>query len=151
MFMKFNMSAQVYQSLQNNLDEFKLQQKDMIENPTISPEEKRNLENLCMQYIQTVDYLLNHCQIINSNNREIPFVTSGSEVELENVHSNRSHLVEIVSPSQFANKQKSDRAKASYLSPIGRALFLKKTGETVSVKAPGGHTEYIVKRIIMPE
>ncbi len=76
---------------------------------------------------------------------EEPAVTIGSIVAVEDLQEGDEFDIQIVSPSDDADQGLV--MAASYLSSVGRALLLKRIGETVSVKTPQGKVDYLIKNI----
>lgn len=143
------MSKKVFEHLQKHLEEFcEHQQKFLEDNVPVIPERKK-VDELFKLYIKQLEDLLSNAQSVDSNDFKLPFVTIGSEVELENMQNSRSQKVRIMLPKQ--NSEGSSKfSRASCLSPMGYALFLRKAGETIEVDAPAGICRYRIKSVSLP-
>ena len=81
----------------------------------------------------------------DKNRIDCPFVVIDSIVEVEDINSNEIERFKIVSP--FFTTNPLDGDFASYLSPIGKSLLLKKVGDHVLIETPMGNIEYEIKSI----
>jgi peptide deformylase len=79
--------------------------------------------------------------------QSIQLVIMGCEVDLEDHRNNKSRRVQITVPGQNGGSSKTPRATC--LSPMGRALFLKSPGDEVEVEAPSGILKYTVQSITL--
>ncbi|HHP51156.1 MAG TPA: GreA/GreB family elongation factor [Moorella mulderi] len=98
-----------------------------------SPEKKEVIE-LLEGYIHSIEKLL-HGGVAGS---ACPFVMVGSQVEVQDLDSGEVLDLRLVNPFQG----EPSKGEIYYISPMGRALLLKKLGEEVEVKAPGGIFRY---------
>ena len=73
----------------------------------------------------------------------MPIVTIGTLVTVMNVGNQREFSFHIVGP----NYNRKNSRDVSCLSPVGRALMLKKVEDEVLVNAPGGTFKYQIKSI----
>jgi transcription elongation factor GreA len=69
----------------------------------------------------------------------------GSIVDIRDAYDQTVETVHIVSP--FLNQGQVNYTFASYLSPMGRELLLKRKGDKVMVKLPAGYSHYIINDI----
>lgn len=108
--------------------------------------QRSELQNLFDNYIFHLDQLVQTLQAGDYPSSRLPFVTIGSEVEVLDLELGINEKYTIIAPFQnsLANNG------ASYLSPIGRALLLKKEGANVEVKTPGGLLGFKIKEINFP-
>lgn len=80
---------------------------------------------------------------------QLPFVTIDSVVEVEDLDYDEIEKFQIVSP--FNPKSEGNKWNyASYLSPIGRSLLLKKKGDNVKISIPNGIIRFKIKSINFP-
>ncbi len=111
--------------------------------------ERREFEKTLDSYILNVDKLVKSaCVSEESEESEeiFPFVTIGCQVEVEDIESEEKYIFRIVTPFE-STVEKGD---ISYLSPMGKSLLMKKSGEKTEVKAPGGTFCYKIKTIRHP-
>lgn len=73
----------------------------------------------------------------------------GSEVEVLDTENGSKFTFTVVAPFQ-SQRESHNIFDVSCLSPVGRALLLKKVGETVEVDAPGGIFHYKINSINLP-
>ena len=107
--------------------------------------EKIEFENLLDDYIAYIESFLKKASNNNQTGLQLPFITIGSIVEVLEVESGELSTIQVVSP--FFNKTTIDTDCASYLSPVGKALLLKKVNDKVKVLTPIGEFNYTVKSI----
>jgi len=106
-------------------------------------------QTLFSQYSHHLQRLLKHARTDDSDNYNLPFVTIGSIVELENLQNKRVIQIMVSFPSM--SQGSAERiARTSYNSPMGQALFLKQPGDNIEVHAPGGMFLYRILSIILP-
>lgn len=110
--------------------------------------EKKEFENFIADYISSIESFLEKASHNNRTDLHLPFVTIGSIVEITEVDSGESSTIQIVSPFFDKNFIKMDCA--SYLSPVGKALLLKRVNDKVRVSTPIGEFNYTVKSIKIP-
>ncbi len=110
--------------------------------------EKREFEKFIADYISTIESFLEKASDNSRTELHLPFVTIGSIVEIAEVDSGELSTVQIVSP--FFDKNITDVDCASYLSPVGKALLLKRVNDKVKVSTPIGEFNYTVKSIKIP-
>ena len=80
---------------------------------------------------------------------ELPFVTIDSVVEVEDLDYDEIEKFQIISP--FNRKSENNKWNyASYLSPIGKSLLLKKKGDNVKISIPNGIIRFKIKSINFP-
>lgn len=106
-------------------------------------------EELMRAYTKEIENYLAYCKEENKEIPECPFVLIGSLVEVENMHTGEVARYKIVYP--FAGEGKFDFDYASCLSPIGKALLLKKVNDKITVQTPAGESCYQVISIRLPE
>ncbi|MGI5838700.1 MAG: GreA/GreB family elongation factor [bacterium] len=110
--------------------------------PEPSPE-RNEIEALLDNYITRLSHLLQETGKAKLGDRDVPFVTIGSEVTIEDLADQTVYKYRVVNPSHAAASE----GDISYLSSVGKALLLKKVGDRIEVKAPGGTFRYQIKSI----
>jgi len=146
---KITISKFVFDRLSKHMEEFTaIQNKVLNDNEMVPAAERKTYQDIFMQYIQYLQHLLKEAHIADSDDPSLPCVTLGSVVELENLENKRINKILVTFPT--ANQPVDKKIKlspTSYNSPIGKALFLKKPGDTVEVNAPGGRFKYRIKSV----
>jgi transcription elongation factor GreA len=105
--------------------------------------EREEFEILLENYIKQVDGLIRKVKKSSKAGNELPFVTVGSEVEIQNLSDKETHKYRIIIPFQGSMGD----GDISYLSPVGKSLLLRRVGDVIEVKAPGGIFHYRIKSI----
>ncbi|NLP37676.1 MAG: GreA/GreB family elongation factor [Firmicutes bacterium] len=113
--------------------------------PAGQTSERHEFETLIENYIKEVEQFINENKDNRADCNEVPFVTIGSEVEIEDLEEHESFKYRIISPDQG----KFSAEDISCLSPVGKSLLLKKVGDIIEVKAPGGVFSYRIKSVKM--
>lgn len=108
--------------------------------------ERIEIENLINNYIKHIDGLISQTEAHQADCIETPFVTIGSEVEVIDLSNQDAFTYRIVNPYTTSVRGGS----VSFLSPVGKALLLKKVGDELEVKAPGGMFYYKINAIQFP-
>lgn len=103
---------------------------------------RAELQNLFSNYIEQLDLVVQNTLITEDDSNLLPLVTISSDVEVLDLDTNITENFVIVTPFQNTTSN-----EASYLSPIGRALLLKKPGDHVTIKTPGGLINFEIKSI----
>lgn len=114
----------------------------------ISTEEREVFSDLIKDYINSLEEYIKNAKIIKDYGKNCPFVVIGSIVEVEDLQDKNVERLRVVSP--FENVYNTKDSIVSYLSPMGRALLLKKEKETVIVETPVGKCAYYIKSIEIP-
>ena len=110
--------------------------------------DRQDFETMVDEYFKEIEYFISNTKVNDVDKPECPFIIIGSVVELEAEEDNELETYQIVSP--FESKVSSDFDCASYLSPMGRALLLKKKNDKVDIETPMGKFTYVVKNIKIP-
>ncbi|KNF07856.1 transcription elongation factor [Gottschalkia purinilytica] len=138
-------SKPIYDLLSENLNQVLEEKNKILEEYFYDMTSDRfEFENLIHDYIAKIEDYMSKCKAEDLDD-VCPFVLINSIVEVEEVGTDFSERFHIVSPLTVENSLNPDYA--SYLSPIGKALLLKKVGENVSVDTPVGSIQYIIKSI----
>lgn len=109
--------------------------------------EAEDLKKVLNDYVKWMDNMIKQVAIDEEASNEFPYVVIGSEVSVEDVGSKEKYSYKLVSP--LNNKVNS--SEVSFLSPMGKAMLLKKVDDVFIVKAPGGNFEYRVKAVKIAE
>lgn len=143
---KVQLSRACFDSLVKHLVDIEEKKNSIIDEYFPEPSKKRDeLKKLFDTYIKQVEQLITSVSKAGSSkNNYLPFVTIGSEVEVQNLDNNEVYKYRLVSP--FQNDTDSFDG-VSYLSPVGRALLLKKVNDEVVVNAPAGVFNYKIKSV----
>lgn len=107
--------------------------------------EREMFENLLNDYMKKIEQSINHAKIIENAEKVCPFIIIGSIVELENLDGSGNETYQIVSP--FESSLHSDIDSASFLSPVGKELLLKKEMDKVTIENASGQYTYVIKSI----
>ncbi|HPF20826.1 MAG TPA: GreA/GreB family elongation factor [Syntrophomonas sp.] len=146
---KITLSKFVFDRLSKHFKDFTETQNKLLNDTEMVPAaERKTYQEIFMQYLQHLERLLKEAQITDSEDNSLPCVTFGSVVELENLENKRINKIFVTYPT--ANPPVDKKIKVSltsYNSPVGKALFLKKPGDTVEVNAPGGKFKYRIKSV----
>lgn len=143
------LSKIVFDKLSKHLKEFASIQNTLLnDNELVPASERKNYQEIFGQYCLHIQRLLKEAHINDSDDNSLPCVTLGSVVELENLENKRTNKIMVTFPSiNQPPDSKKKIAQTSYNSPVGKALFLKKPGDTVEVNAPGGTFQYRIKTV----
>lgn len=109
--------------------------------------ERASFEFFITDYIQKVEKYLSSCEVSETINEYCPRIIIGSTAVVEDVELKEKEKYQIISP--FENNAKSIVETASYLSPMGRALLMKKPHEEVLVETPAGKFPYKILSVEM--
>ncbi|NLV22591.1 MAG: hypothetical protein GXY49_11490 [Syntrophomonadaceae bacterium] len=146
---KVTLSKFVFDRLSKHMEDFTdVQNKLLNDNEIVPATERKTHQEIFMQYINHLERLLKEAQITDSEDKSLPCVTLGSVVELENLENKRINKILVTYPTACSLVDKKIKVSStSYNSPVGKALFLKKPGDTVEVIAPGGKFKYRIKSV----
>ncbi|HOV79528.1 MAG TPA: GreA/GreB family elongation factor [Bacillota bacterium] len=141
---KVALSQPVFEYLVKHLVEIEEGRNKLLDEFSQRPsKERKELENLLENYVKRIDELIRKVKKSPKAGNELPFVTMGCEVEIQNLSDREVHKYRIVTPFRGSVKE----GDISYLSPVGKSLLLKKVGDEVEVKAPAGVFHYKIKSI----
>ena len=141
---KVKLSKTTFENLVKHLVEIEEGKKKLLEEYYPEQSTERNeIEMLVEDYIKRVEQLIINAIKSQTTDNKIPFVTIGSEVEIQDLFDQEIFKYRIVSPFRSSVSA----GDISYLSPVGKALLLKKVGDEIEVKAPGGLFCYKIKSI----
>jgi transcription elongation factor GreA len=140
----------VFDLLERHLVSVEEEKDRIIEKYFSNPmQDKNEFEWLVNDYIKKIQTYLSEVKVVEEADHVCPFVMIGSIVEVEDLEEHELETFQIVSPLEQEEDIRPDYA--SYLSPIGKALLLKKAQEKVSVETPMGTVYYQIKSIQFPE
>lgn len=141
---KITLSKTTFESLVKHLVEVEEGKNKLFQEYFPVPSKERNeMEMLIEDYIKQIDQLVKNTVKTQTTENQVPLVTIGCEVEIQDLSNQEVFKYHIVSPFPGSMKM----GDISYLSPVGKTLLLKKVGDKVEVKAPGGIFCYKVKSI----
>lgn len=100
--------------------------------------EYREYGEIFKNYVYELRKLVENANKAVGKDDTIPMVTIGALVQVRNSNNLKEHSFHIVSPNYHRNSSKD----VSCLSPVGRALILRRVGDKVTVQAPGGVFPY---------
>lgn len=137
-------SIAAQEAIQKHLKELEADKDRIVEQyyPEIS-NNRDEFEGLIQAYVEGVRAYLATCE--GADPDRCPLVLVNSEVEVEDVQEQDVFTLQIVSP--FTDQRESDVEYASLLSPMGRALLLRKLNEEVQVKTPLQTMQYKIRDI----
>lgn len=143
---KFSLSKAALESLIKHLVEIE-EGKDKLLEQYFSElsQERSEFSDFIENYISHIDRLIKGAANSQAADNKIPFVTIGSEVELQDLANQEVFKYHIVSPLNGSVKA----GDVSFLSPVGKSLLLKKAGDTIEVKAPGGIFRYKILSVML--
>ncbi len=155
---KIVLTKEGYQSLKRELSELRerlmndVAQKikeareygDLSENSEY--DEAKNEQGKINSRISEIEEILAHA-VVAENTTDIKEINIGSVVTLKDLNSGQEMKIMIVT------SQESDifKHKISIDSPLGEALYKKRSGETVRIKAPNGTKKYLILNVTRGE
>ncbi|MEW6624635.1 MAG: GreA/GreB family elongation factor [Bacillota bacterium] len=141
---KVTLSKNIFENLVKHMVEIEEGKKKLLEEyyPETSTE-RNEIEKLIDNYIKHLDQLIRKTKKSQTTDSKIPFVTIGSEVEIQDLSNLEVFRYRIVSPFCVSMRE----GDVSCLSPVGKSLLLKKVDDEVEVTAPGGVFRYKIKSI----
>lgn len=145
----FKSSKVMFENLVKHLVDLEAEKSKLVDElfPEPSPERHKFIE-LIEAYITQVDHLVRNALVTEAADNCLPFVTIGSEVEVQDLGNQEIYRLQLVHPFRGSGPSRvAEVSDVSYLSPVGRSLLLKKVGDKVEVEAPGGTFTYKIKSI----
>ncbi|MBE3555360.1 MAG: GreA/GreB family elongation factor [Thermicanus sp.] len=140
----FEVPKSIFEGLVKHLVELEKQKDELLEDFFPIPSKERDeLEKLIDLYIKQVELLIQEARKSETAGSSLPFVTVGSEVELQDLSTLEVHRFRLVTP--FSSDTEGD--DVSCISPVGKALLLKRVGDEVTVHAPAGVFRYKIVSI----
>ncbi len=100
----------------------------------------RNEQAQLESRIKELEYKLEHCEIIENNDKNVANVGSTIVIEYEPDDCEEFKLVGSLEADPFNNKISNE-------SPIGKAVIGHRAGETISVESPNGSYEVVLKSV----
>jgi len=111
-------------------------------------EESIEFEYLVNRYIETIKNHMKKSKNEIIDKDKFPFVILWSIVEVQDIDDMETYKFNIIPP--YSKNSDADIDCVSMMSPLGRALLLKKAGQDITVNVPQGILNYKIKRIIIP-
>lgn len=147
---KYFLSKNTFDGLINQLSHMKSHKNRIIDRYYSAPNSARvEFQQFLNKYINKIDNLINNSNKIKNGRASLPFVIIGSQVQVEDLELHKKFEFKLVPPDNSNGKTK-NAFDISFLSPTGRSLLLKKVGDEIDVKAPGGIFSYEIKEILFP-
>ncbi|MBE3585221.1 GreA/GreB family elongation factor [Desulfofundulus thermocisternus] len=143
---KVTLSKAAFENLIKHLVEIEEGKNKLIDQYFPEPSKERNeFEKFIQNYIKQMGQLVRNIDVTTAQtvDNKLPFVTIGSEVEVQDLANQEIYKYRIVS-SFHGGVGEGD---ISCLSPVGKSLLLKKVDDVVEVNAPGGVFRYKIKSI----
>ncbi len=109
--------------------------------------EAEELKKVLKDYVRWMDEMSKRVTIEASADNQFPYAVIGSEVIVEEKGGSETYSFKLVSPL----RNKIDANEISFLSPMGKAMLLKKVNQNFVVEAPGGNFEYEILDIKISE
>lgn len=133
------LTNEAFNSLLANLVELEEGMGEIIEDFFREPsKEAEELKKVIKDYVRWLDQMMKKVKIVADAENEFPYAVIGSEVVVEEKGGGETYSFKLVSP----HRNKIDSNEISFLSPMGKAMLLKKVGQNFVVEAPGGNFEY---------
>jgi len=141
---KVHLTQESFESLLTHLVKFE-EQKDSILDEYFPHLNQERLEaaQLIGKYNEKLAQIIQNIETSDEADSTFPYVIIGSHVVIRDLASQEIFAYTISGPCQDALSWDS----VSYLSPVGRALLLRKAGDIVTVQTPGGKYEYEILSI----
>ncbi|WP_338818854.1 Transcription elongation factor GreA [Moorella thermoacetica] len=144
---KVTLSQATFENLVKHLVEVEEGKSKLVEQYFPEPSKERDdFVKLIEDYIKQIDQLIRSVNKSQTAGGQVPFVTIGSEVEVQELDTQEVFTFRIVHPFHDSLMERG----VSYISPVGKSLLLKKVGDEVEVNAPGGVFRYKIKSIQLP-
>ncbi len=138
------LSTNTYDGILKHLVDIEERQNQIEEEILIkSNGEYQEYTNILNNYLIELRELVENSNKTDGIGNEIPLVTIGAMVHVRHINTQTERDFHIVSPYS----RRSISGDVSCLSPVGKALLLKRVGESVLVTAPGGTSEYLIQSI----
>ncbi|NLK00934.1 MAG: GreA/GreB family elongation factor [Clostridia bacterium] len=111
--------------------------------------ERSQCEDLIKDYMIRLGTLVKGAAKSRNADNQLPFVTIGSMVEVFDLDFQETYEFRVIIPSKEAYRisERDGISNVSCFSPTGKALLLKREGETIEVEAPGGTFCYKITSI----
>lgn len=116
-------------------------QGDLSENAEY--DEAKNEQAILEARIAEIQYTLDNSEEVDDDNISIDEVGLGCTVKLENFHTGKIEVLQIVS----SNEANFAEGKISDESPIGKGALKKKVGDTFIIEAPIGELKFEILEI----
>lgn len=141
---KITLSSAAYQQLISHLVNIEDHLDGLIDEyfPSLTIE-REEFSELIAKYINELNAVMGKISVSADSGNIFPFVIIGSEVTIKDLDNQETYQYCISLPYQKDTRKR----YISYMSPVGRALLLKRTGEQVSVQIPNGISRYQIESI----
>lgn len=140
----FEVSEDIFENLVKHLVEVEEQKGKLLDEYFPVPSKERDeLKKLLDCYIKHIELFIKQARKLETECASLPFVIVGSEVEIQDLSTQEVHHFRLVAPFSMSI----GGGDMSFISPVGKALLLKKVGDEVTVNAPAGVFLYKIKSI----
>lgn len=110
-----------------------------------SSQDRETLKDFFDNYTSKIEKFMSTIKKSSSNATLSPFVIIGSLVQVRDMASGNTTNLRVINPL----RDDVGFDDVSCLSPVGKALLLKKVGDKISINTPGGEITYKVENIIL--
>ncbi len=140
---KYTLPTTIFENLIKGLANIESDKDRLLDEYFPKPSKERiEFRELLDNYIKQIDYVIRNAGVREKADNSFPFVIINSVVEVEDLENQDICHFRIVPPFHDTESD-----GVSYLSPVGKTLLLKKVGDNVIIKAPGGVFRYKIKSI----
>lgn len=147
---KYILSKNTFDSLINHLSHMKSHKNRIVDKYYSRPDLNRTeFQKFLDKYINKIYHLIENSNKSKDGKNSLPIVVIGSRVQVEDLKIYKNFEFKLIPPDNSNDKTK-NAFNISFLSPTGRSLLLKKVGDEINVKAPGGIFSYKIKEILFP-
>ncbi len=133
----YDISIQAFESIIKNLVKLEEEQDIVIEYFAKSAVERTEIIQIIEKYIKTIDQFIIVANKKFHSDINLPFTTIGCEIEVEDIFNQIRYTYRLIG----ALEESLTYGDVSFLSPLGKALLLKKTGNIVELNLPTGKTQ----------
>lgn len=141
---EIELSPNILKGLQAHLEDIEGRQSQIIEDFIArNCDEYREYTAEFKNYLLQLRELVEKSKEVTGKDNAMPIITIGTLVTVMNVGNQKEFSFHIVGP----NYNRRNSRDVSSLSPVGRALLLKRVGDEALVNAPGGTFKYQIKSI----
>lgn len=115
------------------------------------PEKRESMKKLFLEYVTKIEAVMEKIEVVDSieeyrryeNLNEFPIAIIGSQVGVESLTDGSVTSLKLIHPDEHSRRKN----EITYLSPMGRALLLRKTGSEFEVDIPEGRKRFRVRSV----
>lgn len=119
--------------------------RDRLLNEAVSQEEKKEMAGIVDNYLRTMEDFIQNNHL--KKETRPPFAIIGSRVTVENKESGETWTVRLSSPLH----EIVEAEDVSFISPLGKALLLKKEGDQIEALTAEGKRLLFIKQVHPPD